>query len=53
MDERECPLCGDRMHLETRETVTRLPGSTQEFKTVATGKEYRCVEGQPLAQVAR
>ena len=28
-------------------------GATQEFKNVATGKAYTCVEGQPLTPVAR
>ena len=40
--QKECPLCGDRMRLETRETVTRLPGSNQEIKT--TVREWVCRE---------
>jgi hypothetical protein len=30
--ERECPMCGDRMHLVTRETVTKVPGTSQEIR---------------------
>lgn len=27
MDAKECPLCGERMRLQTREQTERLPGS--------------------------
>jgi hypothetical protein len=42
----------------TRDVVDRVviawpSGATQEFKNVATGKEYVCVEGQPLAPLPR
>jgi C4-type Zn-finger protein len=40
--EKECPLCGDRMQLHTRETVTRVPGSPQEIKTIV--REWICRE---------
>jgi hypothetical protein len=39
---KECPMCGERMRLETRESVTRLPGSSQEIRSVA--KEWVCGE---------
>ena len=40
--ERECPMCGDQMRLVTRESVTRVPGSNQEIRTVT--KEWVCRE---------
>jgi C4-type Zn-finger protein len=40
--ERECPMCGDQMKLETRETIARVPGSSQEVKTVV--QEWVCRE---------
>jgi C4-type Zn-finger protein len=40
--QKECPLCGERMRLETRETVSRVPGSNQEIKSVV--KEWVCRE---------
>jgi C4-type Zn-finger protein len=40
--EKECPLCGDGMTLQTRETVTRVPGSAQEIRTVV--QEWVCRE---------
>ena len=40
--QKDCPLCGDRMRLETRETVSRVPGSTQEIRTVV--REWVCRE---------
>jgi C4-type Zn-finger protein len=39
---KECPMCGDRMRLETRETVTRVPGTSQETRTVV--REWVCRE---------
>jgi len=42
MDERECPLCGDRMHIETRETVSKVPGTSQEIRR--TTQEWVCRE---------
>ncbi len=40
--QKECPLCGERMRLETRETVSRVPGSPQEVRTVV--REWVCRE---------
>jgi C4-type Zn-finger protein len=40
--QKECPLCGDRMQLQTRETVSRVPGSPQEVRTVVS--EWVCRE---------
>ncbi len=39
---KECPMCGEFMRLVTRETVTRVPGSSQEVKT--TLREWVCPE---------
>jgi len=30
--QKECPLCGERMRLEKRETISRVPGSSQEVR---------------------
>lgn len=40
--QKECPLCGDRMTLQTRESVTSVPGSSQEIRTVV--REWVCRE---------
>jgi len=40
--QKECPLCGDRMRLDTREVVSRVPGSPQEVRTVV--REWVCRE---------
>jgi C4-type Zn-finger protein len=40
--QKECPMCGDRMTLHTRETVTRVPGTSQEIRTVV--REWVCQE---------
>jgi C4-type Zn-finger protein len=40
--QKECPLCGDLMRLQTRETVSRVPGSNQEVRTVV--REWVCRE---------
>lgn len=40
--DKECPMCGERMSLETRESVTRLPGTSQEIRSAA--KEWVCRE---------
>ena len=40
--ERECPMCGDRMRVVTRETVTKIPGTSQEVKR--TTSEWVCGE---------
>jgi C4-type Zn-finger protein len=39
---KECPLCGESMRIERREVVKRVPGSSQEVKTVE--KEWVCRE---------
>jgi C4-type Zn-finger protein len=40
--QKECPLCGDHMQLHTRETVSRVPGTAQEVRTVV--REWVCRE---------
>ena len=40
--ERECPQCGERMRFVTRETVTRVPGTSQEVRR--TTQEWVCRE---------
>jgi C4-type Zn-finger protein len=40
--QKECPLCGSRMRLETRESVSRVPGSPQEVRSVV--REWACRE---------
>jgi C4-type Zn-finger protein len=40
--QKECPLCGERMLLQTRETVSRVPGSPQEVRSVVS--EWVCRE---------
>jgi C4-type Zn-finger protein len=42
MIDKECPLCGERMRLELRETTARIPGSPQEVRTVI--HEWVCRE---------
>jgi C4-type Zn-finger protein len=42
MDVRECPMCGERMRIVTREHVDHIPGSPQEVKTVV--REWVCSE---------
>jgi hypothetical protein len=37
---RECPMCGDSMRLQERETVDRVPGTTQTKTT--TLREWIC-----------
>jgi C4-type Zn-finger protein len=32
MDVKECPMCGERMRLQTREQIDRVPG-TREVRT--------------------
>ncbi len=39
---RECPLCSERMRVVTRETVTRVPGTSQEVRTSI--REWVCGE---------
>jgi hypothetical protein len=39
---KECPLCGTFMKLVIRQNVSRVPGTTQEVKSVS--KEWVCPE---------
>ena len=39
---KECPLCATFMRLVKRESVSRVPGTTQEVKSVT--KEWVCPE---------
>lgn len=39
---RECPLCSERMRLVSRESVTRVPGTSQEIRKVV--REWVCGE---------
>ena len=39
---KECPMCGEFMRHETRETVSRVPGTAQEVKTPV--REWVCPE---------
>jgi hypothetical protein len=38
--QKECPLCCERMYLETRETISQVPGTLQEVRTVS--REWVC-----------
>jgi C4-type Zn-finger protein len=40
--QKECPLCGERMYLETREHIARVPGTMQEVRR--TSREWVCRE---------
>jgi C4-type Zn-finger protein len=42
MDEKECPLCGESMHLVELEALTRLPGTTELKRQKAF--EWQCPE---------
>lgn len=42
MEEKGCPLCGDQMRIVTRELISRVPGSSQEVRTVV--REWVCRE---------
>jgi hypothetical protein len=35
-------MCGDQMNLQSRETIARVPGSSQEVRTVV--REWVCRE---------
>ena len=39
---KECPMCGEFMRLVTRETIARVPGTSQEVKTPV--REWICPE---------
>jgi hypothetical protein len=49
MDQRECPVCGERMRLQTREQTDRVPG-TREVKTKAV-REWVCPECDHFEEV--
>jgi C4-type Zn-finger protein len=40
--QKECPLCAEPMRLEARETITRVPGTPQEIRTIT--REWVCRE---------
>lgn len=40
--QKECPLCSEFMRLELRESISRVPGSPQEIKTIS--REWVCPE---------
>ena len=42
MDAKECPLCGTRMRLNTREHTDRVPGSREQ--KVSRVREWVCPE---------
>lgn len=42
MNAKDCPLCGERMRLQTREQVDRIPGSQQTRRKHVT--EWVCPE---------
>jgi hypothetical protein len=39
---KECPMCAEFMRLVVRETVSRLPGTSQEIRTPT--REWVCPE---------
>jgi len=39
---RECPLCGETMHLRVSEQITRIPGTTQTTARIV--REWVCRE---------
>jgi C4-type Zn-finger protein len=42
MQPRECPMCGEFMRLVVRESISRVPGTSQEIKTPL--REWVCPE---------
>jgi C4-type Zn-finger protein len=40
--QKECPMCGEFMKLHLRETVSRVPGTSQEIRTPV--REWVCPE---------
>jgi transposase len=41
-ESKECPLCGETMHLQTREIVVQIPGNPNATKRQT--KEWICPE---------
>jgi rubredoxin len=39
---KECPMCGEIMRQQTRESVSRVPGTSQEVKKIE--REWVCPE---------
>jgi C4-type Zn-finger protein len=39
---KECPMCGEFMRLVLRESISRVPGTSQEIKTAL--REWVCPE---------
>ena len=42
MAAKECPLCGETMRLRERETIDRVPGTSQTKTTIS--REWVCPE---------
>jgi C4-type Zn-finger protein len=40
--EKDCPQCGERMRLQTREVLSRVPGTSQDVRTLL--REWVCRE---------
>jgi C4-type Zn-finger protein len=40
--QKDCPMCGDFMRIEIRETVDHIPGTLQEVRTIT--REWICKE---------
>ena len=40
--EKDCPLCGEKMRLQAREQISRVPGSAQEVRAIV--REWICRE---------
>src|SRR5688572_17120715 len=49
MEQRECPVCGERMRIQMREQTDRVPG-TREVKTKAV-REWVCPECDHFEEV--
>ena len=49
MDAKDCPLCGTRMRLRTREQTSRVPGSRQAQTTRVS--EWVCPECDHFEEV--
>jgi C4-type Zn-finger protein len=49
MEQRECPVCGERMRVQTREQTDRVPG-TREVRTRVV-REWVCSECDHFEEV--